>query len=133
MITNINHIAIAVTSLQENIPFYRDVLKLDFLGSETVRDQKVKVAIFRAGQVHIELLEPTTDDSPIATFLAKKGQGLHHIAYETDNIDGQIAGLKAQNIDMIDDTPRSGAQDTRIAFIHPKSSGKVLTELCQSS
>lgn len=132
MITHINHIAIAVPSLEENIPFYRDVLKLEFLGTETVSEQKVKTAIFQAGQVRIELLEPTAADSPIAKFLDKKGQGLHHIAFETDNIEDQVKQLKQQNIDMIDETPRTGAHNTRIVFIHPKFSGKVLMELCQS-
>lgn len=131
MITRINHIGIAVNSIEEQIPFYKNILKFEFLGVEKVAEQKVNVAIFKVGDVKIELLEPTSIDSPISKFLEKKGNGIHHIAYQTDNINEQISQLKEKNVKMIDDTPRSGAHNTKIAFIHPKSSGKILTELCE--
>jgi len=131
MITQINHIGIAVRSLNDHIPFYRDVLKLELLGIEEIAEQKVKTAMFNVNGVHIELLEPTSPDSPIAKFIEKKGEGMHHIAYQSDNIENEISEMKAQDIQMIDNEARSGAHGSKIAFIHPKSSGKVLTELCQ--
>jgi methylmalonyl-CoA/ethylmalonyl-CoA epimerase len=131
MIEKINHIAIAVHSLAEHIPFYRDVLKLEYTGTEVVDDQKVRLAVFRLGEVNIELLEPTSADSPISTFIEKRGEGMHHISYQVDDIEEQIAELKGKQIRMIDETPRSGAHDSRIAFLHPQSSANVLTELTQ--
>ncbi len=127
----INHIGIAVSSHEEQIPFYRDILGLEELGMEEVPEQQVKVAMFKAGEVKIELLEPTSEESPVAKFLAKKGDGIHHIAYETDDIEGTLAALKQKQVRMIDEQPREGAHGSRIAFLHPKSSGKVLTEICQ--
>ncbi len=131
MIRKINHIGIVVSSLENQIPFYRDVLKLTFLGEENVPDQKVRVAMFQCGEVKIELLEPTGPDSPIATFLEKKGPGIHHIAYESDSIEREIVSLKEAGIRLIDSEPRTGAHGTKIAFIHPASSGRILTELCE--
>jgi methylmalonyl-CoA/ethylmalonyl-CoA epimerase len=133
VINKINHIAIAVRSLEEHIPFYRDVLNLEYRGTEAVEDQKVRLAVFRVGEVRIELLEPTEPDSPISAFIDKRGEGMHHISYQVDDIEGQIAELKEKLVQMIDQTPRSGAHGSRIAFIHPKSSAKVLTELTQVS
>ncbi len=131
MIEQINHIAIAVRALEKHIPFYRDVLKLEFRGTEVVEDQKVRLAVFRVGEVNIEILEPTAADSPIYTFIEKRGEGMHHISYQVDDIEEQIAELKNKQIRMIDETPRSGAHGSRIAFLHPKSSANVLTELTQ--
>lgn len=131
MIQQISHIGIAVNKLDEQIPFYRDTLKLEFLGTEEVAEQKVRVAMFNVGNVHIELLEPTSPESPIAKFIEKKGQGIHHIAYQVDNVRETIADLRAKNIAMIDNEPRCGAHDTQIAFVHPKATLGVLTELCQ--
>jgi len=133
MIKQINHIGIAVSSLENHIPFYRDILGLTALGTEEVPEQKVKVAMFQVGEVKIELLEPTSGESPVAKFIEKKGEGIHHIAYETDGIIKEIEGFQGKEIRMIDAPPRDGAHGTKIAFIHPKSSGKVLTEICQSS
>jgi methylmalonyl-CoA/ethylmalonyl-CoA epimerase len=132
VITRIDHIAIAVRSLGEHIPFYRDVLKLEYQGTEVVEDQKVRLAVFRVGEVRIELLEPTGADSPISSFIEKRGEGMHHICYQADDIEEQISELKAKQVRMIDEVPRSGAHGSRIAFLHPKSSGKVLTELTQN-
>ena len=131
MIRKIDHIGIAVQAVEEHIPFYRDVLGLKFVGKEEVQDQKVKVAMFRAGDVQIELLEPTSPESPIAKYLEKKGEGIHHIAYQSDGIDNEIKRFQESRVQMIDEKPRNGAHGSRIAFIHPKSSGKVLTEICE--
>lgn len=131
MIEKLNHIGIAVSSLDEHIPFYRDVLKLDYGGTEVVEDQEVRLADFRIGDVTIELIEPTTPNSSIAKFIEKRGEGLHHLSYQVDDIDAQIKELKRTQIRMIDDTPRQGLRGSQIAFLHPKSSAKVLTELTQ--
>ncbi len=131
MIHKINHIGIAVSSLKDQIPFYRDVLRLTFLGEESVPDQKVRIAMFQCGEVKIELLEPTGEDSPIQSFLEKKGAGIHHIAYETDSVEKTLDSLKAAGIRLIDTKPRNGAHGTKIAFVHPASSGKILTEICE--
>ncbi|MBN1836977.1 MAG: methylmalonyl-CoA epimerase [Spirochaetales bacterium] len=132
MIQKINHIAVAVSSLEEQIPFYRDVLGLPFKGIETVAEQKVRVAMFQVGETNIELLEPTSPDSPIAGFLEKKGEGLHHLSYQVDDIEAQIDSVTAKGVQMIDPRPRDGAHGSRIAFLHPRSSGRVLTELTQA-
>ena len=131
MIDKINHIGIAVSSLEDHIPFYRDVLKLEMLGREEVAEQQVKVALFRVGEVKMELLEPTSAESPIARFIEKRGEGIHHIAYETGNIAGALESLTKKGIRLIDEQPRRGAHGTQIAFIHPKSCGRVLTELTE--
>lgn len=132
MLSKINHIGIAVKSLDEAAPFYRDTLGMAFTGTEEVAEQKVRVAFFQVGETKIELLEPTAEDSPIAKFLEKNGNGIHHIAYEVDDIEAAIAKLVADGTRMIDSAPRAGAHGARIAFVHPKSSGGVLTELCQA-
>lgn len=131
MLTKINHIGIAVLSLEAALPFYRDNLSMPFAGIEEVAEQKVRVAMLQVGESKIELLEPTSPESPIAKFLEKNGSAIHHIAYEVDDVEAVIAKLKAEGVRMVDDVPRNGAHGTRIAFIHPKSSGGVLTELCQ--
>ncbi len=133
MIQKINHIGIAVKSLEAQIPFYRDVLGLELIGIEEVADQQVKTAMFKVGEVHIELLEPLSEESPIAKFMAKKGEGMHHIAYQSEDIQMELAQLQEKEIQLIDRQPRAGAHGTQIAFIHPKSSGKVLTEICQNA
>ena len=133
MIEKLNHIAIAVRSLREHTRFYRDVLNLEYVGTEVVEDQKVRLAVFRVGEVQIELLEPMEPDSPISAFIEKRGEGIHHLCYQVDDIEAQIAELKKKQVRMIDDEPRSGAHGSKIAFLHPKSSAKVLTELTQPS
>lgn len=132
MLTKINHIGVAVKSLDETLPFYRDQLGMAFRGSEEVAEQMVRVAMLEVGESKIELLEPTSPDSPIAKFLEKNGPGIHHVAYEVANIEAAIAVLTAGGARMIDAVPRNGAHGTRIAFVHPKSSNGVLTELCQA-
>jgi methylmalonyl-CoA/ethylmalonyl-CoA epimerase len=132
MLTKINHIGIAVQSLDASLPFYRDNLGMSFAGIEEVPEQKVRVAMLAVGESKIELLEPTCAESPVAKFIDKNGAGIHHIAYEVADIEAAIAKLLADGARMVDEQPRNGAHGTRIAFIHPKSSLGVLTELCQS-
>lgn len=131
MLTKINHIGIAVRSLNDALPFYRDNLGMAFAGIEEVAEQKVRVAMLQIGESKIELLEPTSEESPVAKFMEKSGPGIHHLAYEVEDIDAAIARLLADGARMIDELPRNGAHGTRIAFVHPKSSNGVLTELCQ--
>ncbi len=131
MVKKINHIGIAVHSIEESTPLYRDVYGMQDEGVEVVEEQKVKVAFFGVGESRIELLEPTSDDSPVAKFIAKNGPGVHHIAYEVEDVCAEIERLKGEGIRLIDDVPRCGAHHTQIAFLHPKSSGGVLTEMCQ--
>jgi methylmalonyl-CoA/ethylmalonyl-CoA epimerase len=131
MLTKINHIGIAVKSLEESIPFYRDLLAMPFAGIEVVAEQKVRVAMLQVGESKIELLEPTSEDSPVAKFIEKNGSGIHHLAYEVEDLEAAIARLMAEGARMIDEKPRVGAHGSHIAFVHPKSSNGVLTELCQ--
>ncbi len=131
MIRKLNHVGIAVESIAAARGFYEDVLGLPFEGMEEVPDQKVRVAFFRCGEVRIELLEPLSPDSPIAKALESRGPGVHHLAFETEDIDAELARLNEQGVRLVDSSPRAGAHHTRIAFLHPKASGKVLTELTQ--
>jgi len=132
MLTKINHIGIAVQSLDASIPFYRDNLGMAFAGIEEIPEQKVRVAMLAVGESKIELLEPTCAESPVAKFIDKNGAGIHHIAYEVADIEAAIAKLLAEGTRLVDEQPRNGAHGSRIAFIHPKSSLGVLTELCQA-
>ncbi len=132
MTKKINHIGIAVKSLEASIPFYRDMMGMEFEGTEEVAEQKVKVAFLVVGESRIELLEPTSEDSPVAKFLEKNGEGVHHMAYQVENLEATLADLKAKGVRLIDEVPRSGAHGSRIAFLHPKATGSVLTELCEA-
>ncbi|MBL0927289.1 MAG: methylmalonyl-CoA epimerase [Phycisphaerales bacterium] len=131
----VNHIGIAVRSLEAQRSFYEGVLGARFEGVEEVPDQKVRVAFYSLGPgdapVRLEVLEPTSPDSPIAQFIEKRGEGLHHVAYTVDGIESRLAALKAGGVRLIDERPRPGAHGTRIAFLHPKASMGVLTELCE--
>ncbi len=131
MIKQIDHIGIAVTDLEQQMKFYSEVLGLSCSGVEEVSDQKVKVAIFPVGEVRIELLQPTAEDSPIAKFLEKKGEGIHHIAYCVTDLEGNLKRLEEQQVQLIDAKPRVGAGGHKIAFLHPKATFGVLTELCE--
>lgn len=128
----INHIGIAVKNIEVSGPFYRDVLGMALEGTEEVAEQQVKVAFLAVGESRIELLEPTSPTSPVARFLEKNGEGIHHVAYEVADLEAVLADLKAKGVRLIDEVPRAGAHGTRIAFLHPKATGGVLTELCQS-
>lgn len=131
MITHIEHIGIAVKSLEEAIPYYEKVLGLKCYNIEEVADQKVKTAFFKVGQTKIELLESTDPEGTIAKFIEKKGEGVHHIAFATDNIEAELEHAKGEGVRLIDEAPRMGAEGLSIAFLHPKSTLGVLTEFCQ--
>lgn len=130
MIQKVDHIGIAVRSLEESIPLYEKALGLKLLKTEEVASQKVRTAFFEAGETHIELLEPTAEDSPIAIFLEKKGEGIHHIAFGSDDILGQLRLAADEGIKLIHETPIEGAGGKQVAFLHPKSTKGVLTEIC---
>jgi len=130
MLQKIDHLGIAVHSIAEARKFYENVLGLPCEGEETVESQKVKTAFFAVGEVHIELLEPTSEESAIAKFLAKNGEGIHHVAYRTDDIDGQIRQARDNGCRLIHETPVEGAGNKLVAFLHPKSTHGVLTEFC---
>jgi methylmalonyl-CoA/ethylmalonyl-CoA epimerase len=130
-ISHIEHIGIAVRNLSDHLPYYENVLNLKCYNIEEVADQKVKTAFFKVGQTKIELLEPTSEESPIAKFIEKKGEGIHHIAFAVPDVAKALAEVEAKNVQLIDKAPRKGAEGLEIAFLHPKSTGSVLTELCQ--
>ncbi len=130
-VKSLNHIGIAVRSLADQQSFYGDTLGAEYEGVEEVPSQKVRVAFYKLNEVRLELLEPTDSESPIAKFIEKRGEGLHHIAFTVDDLQSRIKELQRGGITMIDETPRPGAHQMQIAFIHPKSSNGVLTELCQ--
>ncbi|MEQ9460941.1 MAG: methylmalonyl-CoA epimerase [Phycisphaeraceae bacterium] len=127
----VNHLGIAVRSIEDHRAYYEGVLGAEFEMIEEVPEQKVRVGFFKVGDVRLELLEPTSEDSPISGFLEKRGEGLHHVAYEVTDLEGRLAKLKAEGVRLIDETPRSGAHGMKIAFLHPKASKGVLTELCE--
>jgi methylmalonyl-CoA/ethylmalonyl-CoA epimerase len=127
----IDHIGIAVTSIKEALPYYRDVLGLEYTGSEEVAEQKVRVAFLKIGESRFELLEPTSPDSPIAKFLETRGSGIHHIGVRVSDIQASLSDHKKAGSKLIDNEPRVGAHKMRIAFVHPKSTSGVLLELCQ--
>lgn len=130
-ITHIEHIGIAVKSIEEQLPYYEGILGLKCYNIETVEDQKVKTAFFMVGQTKIELLEPTGEESTIAKFIEKRGEGIHHIAYATENVNEALKEMEEKGVRLIDREARGGAEGLRIAFLHPKSTGSVLTELCE--
>lgn len=127
----INHLGIATREIQEALRFWQDALGLEHVHTETVEDQKVRVAMLPVGETNIELLEPTAEDSPISKFLEKRGGGIHHIAIEVENISQSLAQLKEAGMQLIDETPRVGAEGCLVAFVHPRSTNGVLLELVQ--
>lgn len=131
MIGKIDHIGIAVTNLDEAVAQYEAVLGVKGSEPEEVVEQKVRVVMFKAGESSIELLEPTSDESPIAKFMEKKGAGIHHVAYGVNDVVKALEEAKASGARLIDEVPRKGAHGAIIAFVHPKSLSGVLTEFCQ--
>lgn len=131
MIKKVDHIGIAVKSLEDTLSFYTEVLKLPLLAIEEVQSQQVKVAFLQAGETKLELLEPMSADSTIAKFIEKRGEGIHHVALGVESIEERIAEMKEQGIRMIDEAPRPGAGGADIAFMHPKAAHGVLVELCE--
>lgn len=130
-ITHIEHIGIAVRNIEEQLPYYEQILGLKCYNIEVVEDQKVKTAFFKVGQTKIELLEPTSEDSTIAKFIERRGEGVHHIAYATKSVKDALKKADEKGVRLIDKEPRQGAEGLSIAFLHPKSTGSVLTELCE--
>lgn len=128
--THIEHIGIAVKSIDEAKKYYEEVLGLECYAVEEVADQKVKTAFFMVGQTKIELLEATSEESPVAKFIDKKGEGIHHIAYAMPDVDKALKEAEEKNIRLIDKVSRKGAEGLSIGFLHPKSTGGVLTEFC---
>lgn len=132
-LTHIEHIGIAVNSIDEAKSYFEDVLGLECYAVEEVKDQKVKTAFFKIGDTKIELLEPTDDDSPVAKFIAKRGQGIHHIAFATDDVDSALKEADEKGIKLIDIKARKGAEGLQIGFLHPKFTFGMLTEFCSKS
>ena len=131
-ISHIEHLGIAVKSLDEAIPYYENILGLKCYSIEEVADQKVKTAFFKVGQTKIELLEPTSEDSTIAKFIEKRGEVIHHMAFAIEyGVANALAEVEAKGVRLIDKAPRKGAEGLNIAFLHPKSTCSVLTELCE--
>ncbi len=128
--THIEHIGIAVSNLEESISYYENVLGLKCYAVEEVTDQKVKTAFFMVGQTKIELLEATAEDSPVAKFMDKKGPGIHHLAFAMEDVATALKDAEEKGVRLIDKEPRNGAEGLRIGFLHPKSTGGVLTEFC---
>ncbi|MDD4142556.1 MAG: methylmalonyl-CoA epimerase [Bacteroidales bacterium] len=130
-INYIEHIGIAVKSIDECLPYYENVLGLKCYSVEVVEDQKVKTAFFKIGQTKIELLEPTCPESTIAAFIEKRGEGIHHIAYCVDSVEEALGEVTEKGVRTIDKEPRHGAEGLNIAFLHPKATCSVLTEICE--
>jgi len=132
-ITHIEHIGIAVKSIDEAKKYYEDVLGLKCYAIEEVKDQKVKTAFFMVGQTKIELLESTSPIGPISRFIENKGEGIHHIAFAVKGLQDSLNGIKSKKVTLIDEKGRKGAEGMNIAFLHPKSTFGVLTELCEKA
>jgi methylmalonyl-CoA epimerase len=128
----IDHLGIATKGIDDALKFWADALGLENVHTEVVEDQKVRVAMLPIGESRIELLEPTSDDSPISKFLEKRGGGIHHVAVAVEDIEAALAGLKAKGMRLIDESPRIGAEGCLVAFVHPSSANGVLLELVQS-
>ena len=130
-ILKIDHLGIAVNSIEEGKAFWSDVLGLAFEGTETVEAQKVTTAFFPVSESEVELLESTAPDGPVAKYIEKRGQGIQHVAFRVENIEVALEELKEKGVRLIDEKPRKGAGGARIAFLHPKATGGVLVELCE--
>ncbi|TFE03164.1 methylmalonyl-CoA epimerase [Jeotgalibacillus salarius] len=128
-----DHIGVAVKSIEQALPFYTEMLALTLIKEETVESQGVKVAFLDAGNIKIELLEPTRSDSPIASFIEKKGEGIHHVAFGVNHIDERIEELKSKGLKFTSDASKPGAGGAQVAFLHPKQAHGVLYELCDHS
>lgn len=131
MVKNLNHIGIAVADLNKSIDIFRKLFSVQEFHLETVESQKVKIASFKVGDILIELTAPLDDDSPIAKFIDKKGEGIHHLAFEVEGIENELSRLKQEDFQLINEKPTQGAHQMLIAFIHPKSTNNVLIEFCQ--
>lgn len=131
MVEKIDHIGIAVKSIKKTSELLSNILGLEVTGEEIVEEQKVKVAFLPIGDSELELLESTSPESPIARFIAKKGEGIQHIAFKVNNIEEVLEKLKKEGVRLIDEKPRYGAGGAKIAFLHPKGTNGILVELCE--
>jgi methylmalonyl-CoA epimerase len=131
VLSTIDHIGIAVESIDESLAIYRDALGMPLVHRETVAEQGVDAALLDVGDGHVELLQPLSPDTPVGKFLAKRGPGLHHVAYRVADVAATLDALKAAGTRLIDDHPRAGIRGSRVAFLHPGSTGGVLTEIVQ--
>ncbi len=131
MLTLIDHVGVAVESIDGALAIYRDALGMPLVHRETVTDQGVDAALLDVGDCHVELLQPLGPDTAVGKFLARRGPGLHHVAYRVEDIDATLQALAAAGMRLIDDQPRRGIRDSRVAFVHPGSTGSVLTEIVQ--
>jgi methylmalonyl-CoA/ethylmalonyl-CoA epimerase len=130
-LTHIEHIGIAVKSIEKALTYYEDVLGLTCYAIEEVKEQMVKTAFLKIGETKLELLEPTSEESPVAKFIEKRGEGIHHIAFAVNGIEHTLQEAAEKGVRLIDKTPRKGAEGLNIAFLHPKSTFGVLTEFCE--
>jgi methylmalonyl-CoA/ethylmalonyl-CoA epimerase len=131
MLSAIDHIGVAVPSIEKALPHYRDALGMTLVHRETVDEQGVDAALLDVGESHVELIEPLSPDSGVGRFIAQRGAGLHHVAYRVDNIEAALEGCRSAGMRLIDETPRTGIRGSRVAFLHPTSTGGVLTEIVQ--
>jgi methylmalonyl-CoA epimerase len=131
MLSRIDHIGVAVEDLDAALELYADVLKMPVVHRETVTEQGVEAILLDVGENHVELLAPLGPDTPVGKFLAKKGPGLHHVAYQVADVEATLTALKEAGTRLIDETPRVGIRNSRVAFVHPASTGGVLTEIVQ--
>ena len=131
MFTRIDHIGVAVEELEPALELYRDSLELELAHREVVEEQGVEAVLLDVGENHVELLAPLSPDTPVGRFLAKNGPGLHHVAYQVDDIDGALDALKQAGLALIDEQPRSGIRGSRVAFVYPRSTAGVLTEIVE--
>ena len=131
MLDRIDHTGVAVDDLDAAIKLYRDVLGMPLVHREVVEEQGVEAVLLDVGDGHVELLSPLGDDTPVGKFLAKKGPGLHHVAYAVSDIEATLAALSEAGVQLIDETPRIGIRQSKVAFVHPRSTGAVLTEIVQ--
>jgi methylmalonyl-CoA/ethylmalonyl-CoA epimerase len=129
--SRIDHIGVAVAQIEPALALYRDSFELDVAHREVVEEQGVEAVLLDVGENHVELLAPLGDDTPVGKFLAKNGPGLHHVAYQVGDIDGALDAIRAAGLQLIDERPRTGIRGSRVAFVHPRSSGGVLTEIVQ--
>ncbi|HKA17722.1 MAG TPA: methylmalonyl-CoA epimerase [Blastocatellia bacterium] len=129
----IDHLGIAVRSISDSLNFYRDALGLELAGTEEVQDQGVRVALLPAGESRIELLEPFSEDTPVGRFIARRGEGLHHICYEVDDLASKLDDLRSRGIRLLEGYPRRGAEGKLVAFLHPASAHGVLVELVEKA
>jgi methylmalonyl-CoA/ethylmalonyl-CoA epimerase len=127
----IDHVGVAVEDLEVGLALYETTMGMQLVHRETVEEQGVEAVLLDVGPCHIELLRPLSEDTPVGKFIARKGTGMHHVAYRTDDIEATLAELKERGVELIDSEPRTGIRQSRVAFVHPRSSGGVLTEIVE--